>query len=32
MGNTVGIDSNRNQGLDFYLIDILQNRQNLPNV
>lgn len=32
MGYLVGIDYNHKQGLEFCLMDVLQNKQSVPNV
>lgn len=32
MGDSVDIDCNHNQGLEFCLMDVLQNKQSFPNV
>lgn len=32
MGDSVGIDYNHDQGLEFCLMDVLQNKQSFPNV
>lgn len=32
MGESVGNDYNHNQGLEFYFMDVLQNRQSFPNI